>query len=362
MTHRKRLKLTLLWPARALGIFALARLLTARTVKMLCYHYVSVEDEHTRFPTLFVSPETFRRRLEHVRRHYQVIGLADAVSALESGRSGKGRVVLTFDDGHQNFLTGAVPLLREFGVTATMYVVTGHLAEDTPFSMMLVRDVLKQHEATALTDPIPEIDMTPRLNDAVERAAFERAVIRHMASLPPSSLLRLEFARRVGHSLDVDVDGLIERRIWGVLRPDEIKRLSDEGFDMQVHGHTHLEVVDYPDQVFDQASTCRTLLEEITGKEARAFCYPSGRWHRAAWDSLKRAGIRSATTTQFGPNSGQTPVMALRRNVDAESITQLEFEYELSGLHWLLWALRNFGRRWMPSERLVGHMEDPSVF
>ncbi|MCG8469627.1 MAG: polysaccharide deacetylase family protein, partial [Gemmatimonadetes bacterium] len=266
--------------------------------------------------------------------------------------------------GHASFLTAAVPLLRSYDATATMYVVTGHLEDDTPFSMMLVRDVLKRSRASGLATPLPEIEgiADPDLDEPAQRARFEAAVIARMKSLPPSSVERCEFARRVGAALGVEVDALIERRIWGVLTPAEIRSLSDDGFDMQVHGHTHLEVTDYPDDVLGEVERCREILEEITGKPARDFCYPSGRWTRAAWEPLSRAGMRSATTTRFGPNGPETPLLALRRNLDSESVSQLEFEYELSGLHWLLWSLRHRDRRWIPSERTASYDEAPGVF
>lgn len=39
-------------------------------------------------------------------------------------------VALTFDDGFANFATEAAPLLREYGLPATLFVVTGHVGRD----------------------------------------------------------------------------------------------------------------------------------------------------------------------------------------------------------------------------------------
>ena len=49
---------------------------------------------------------------------YKVAGLAEAARA-------PGTVALTFDDGYRNFLTEALPILSQFGFTATVFVVTG---------------------------------------------------------------------------------------------------------------------------------------------------------------------------------------------------------------------------------------------
>ena len=40
-------------------------------------------------------------------------------------------VVLTFDDGYRDFYTDAFPILASFGYTATVYLPTQHIGEDT---------------------------------------------------------------------------------------------------------------------------------------------------------------------------------------------------------------------------------------
>ena len=49
--------------------------------------------------------------------------------AAETGGA-RGLVGLTFDDGHENFLQAAVPILENFGFSATVFVVAGLLGEE----------------------------------------------------------------------------------------------------------------------------------------------------------------------------------------------------------------------------------------
>ena len=160
MSRKRQLKVVLLRLARAAGLFALARRLTAGTVKIVGYHYVSLEDEETRFPALFVTPDTLRRRLDHLTRKFRIVSLDEAVSALEEKRSGRGRVALTFDDGLYNFLAGAVPVLEEYEATATVYVVTGHLLHGRPASQMLLEEALGRTTVEEIAEPIPDIEET----------------------------------------------------------------------------------------------------------------------------------------------------------------------------------------------------------
>lgn len=49
--------------SKALGLFRLARRITPRGLRILCYHSVALENEYTFLPKMFVSPQTFERRL-----------------------------------------------------------------------------------------------------------------------------------------------------------------------------------------------------------------------------------------------------------------------------------------------------------
>lgn len=61
---------------------------------------------------------------EHGYRSLTVSGLVDAM-AQRSAPSLDKTVVLTFDDGFEDFHTTALPILQKYGLTATLYVVTG---------------------------------------------------------------------------------------------------------------------------------------------------------------------------------------------------------------------------------------------
>src|SRR5437016_2583991 len=92
---------------------------------ILCYHGVSLRDEHEWDPELFVTPVFLRRRFEILRDGgYVVRPLGEAVRNLRRDTLPPCCIVLTFDDGFHNFFAAAAPLLEEFGYPATTYVST----------------------------------------------------------------------------------------------------------------------------------------------------------------------------------------------------------------------------------------------
>ena len=74
--------------------------------------------------------DAFREQLEHLRDHHTVIDLETAAALLAGDGDGGGAalperaVVVTFDDGTDDFCDVVVPALVAFGVPATLYAAT----------------------------------------------------------------------------------------------------------------------------------------------------------------------------------------------------------------------------------------------
>jgi peptidoglycan/xylan/chitin deacetylase (PgdA/CDA1 family) len=82
-------------------------------VRIVHYHYV-FDDER----------ERFGQQLQFLAREFTPVSLTDAVERLQLGRSEGDEIVVTFDDGFQNQLDNAAPLLAEHGFSACFFLVT----------------------------------------------------------------------------------------------------------------------------------------------------------------------------------------------------------------------------------------------
>lgn len=79
------------------------------------------------YRSLYVSPGAFARQLWLLRRlGYAGVSMTAAMPYLRGERSGR-VVVITLDDGYQDNLEAALPLLQRYGCTATVYAVSGAL-------------------------------------------------------------------------------------------------------------------------------------------------------------------------------------------------------------------------------------------
>jgi peptidoglycan/xylan/chitin deacetylase (PgdA/CDA1 family) len=92
------------------------------TGPILMYHAVNVGDDPY---NIQVSPQRLKQQLLLLRTlGYRGVSVK---RLLTPGRRRERLVGLSFDDGYTDFLTTAVPILAEFGFTATVYMVAGFL-------------------------------------------------------------------------------------------------------------------------------------------------------------------------------------------------------------------------------------------
>jgi len=85
-------------------------------------------------PELTVSPERFEEQMAFLSRREAVVPLDCLLGDLRKGRQPRrGRVVITFDDAAADVYEFAYPVLRRYGLPATIFVPTGLVGRAEPF-------------------------------------------------------------------------------------------------------------------------------------------------------------------------------------------------------------------------------------
>lgn len=84
---------------------------------------------------------------------------------------------------------------------------------------------------------------------------------------------------------------------------DEIKKLSDYGWEIGPHGATHRRLTECNDADLSyEVSKSKTALEDKLGVTVRSFSYPYGRNDDRVNDGLKKAGYRYVVSAGNGCN------------------------------------------------------------
>lgn len=328
-------KLAILYILKALGIFARCRKATRGGLRILCYHGVSMVDEHQFRHKLFMSPQQFRDRMTWLKNSdYSVVSLEDGLQALSTDRTGDDLAVLTIDDGFYGTYHHALPVLRDLGFPATIYVTTYYAWAETPVFNVLIDYMLWKTQT-------PKIDLSQldtRLQGTFTLAEVEQRqrasnILKEFGESKLGKKDRHALALRVGQELGLDSERIERDRICGLMTSTEIRHAVDQGFDIQLHTHRHRFPVEDKAIIQQEISDNREALESVGCSGLVHFCYPSGVWNSRAFDPLRDAHIESATTCDRGLNYSSTPRLQLNRFLDGEDVSQIEFEAFMCGLY-----------------------------
>jgi peptidoglycan/xylan/chitin deacetylase (PgdA/CDA1 family) len=327
---------------RAFDIVAGSRWRTSRLL-ILCYHGISLRDEHCWNSGLYISPQQFADRLKRIRAGgYKVLPLAEGVQGLYANQLPPRSVVITFDDGLFDFYARAWPLLQEFQFPATVYLTTFYSEYNRPIFRLVCDYMMWQkrgalieckHDAPGITSTTIDL-RTPESRSNELSKLDEFAKTNELSALDKDCLAQ-DFARRIG----ADWQAILNDRLLHIMNPSEACELARSGLDLQLHTHRHRTPQDealFRRELDDNA----TRLQSLTGHKPSHFCYPSGVLYSGypAW--LRRWGVESAVTCELGVAEARTDAMMLPRLCDHAELTAVEFEAWLSGM-----------MRWFPKRR-----------
>ena len=101
-----------------------------RPIPILAYHQIDRAPAKGKpFRSLYVAPEAFARQMKWLARlGYTGLSMTALMPYLRGEKIGK-VVGITFDDGYQNNLTHALPVLMRYGFSSTCYAVSGLLGK-----------------------------------------------------------------------------------------------------------------------------------------------------------------------------------------------------------------------------------------
>ena len=306
-----------------------------RRLLILCYHSISIDDEHEWSGAYSMSPALLESRFRMLRDGgYNVLPLGDAVRRLYEGTLPPRSVVLTFDDGMFDFHARAWPLLQEFGFPATVYLTTYYSDYDQPIFGLLCSYLLWRARTR-----MPQPDVTPlfgtpmpwQLADAAGRARAKRDILEYADREQLTAQERTAWAERLSDLLGVDYEAIRAKRLLTVMTRDEASEIARNGIDIELHTHRHRTPNDrglFLREIVDN----RERIERIRDGVARHFCYPSGVYRPEFLPWLREAGVTTATTCDPGLASRRSDPLLLPRLVDTSFLSPLDVEGWMTGM------------------------------
>jgi len=94
-------------------------------VPILMYHYIAPTPTNSPLPHLYTNPVIFEEQIRAIYdAGYNSVLVRDVGEALAGRKNLPVKpIVITFDDGYEDFYTTAVPILKKYGLRGTNYVI-----------------------------------------------------------------------------------------------------------------------------------------------------------------------------------------------------------------------------------------------
>lgn len=287
------------------------RRIAASGVTVFMYHELGGDREDVEAWQV-VRRSDFLRQIDHIRRHYSVMSLDDAIATRAYlGGSDKPVAVITFDDGHRGTLDHLIPIIEAESLPATLYVATGHIADGRPYWFDRIVNALQ------IRQPLV-IDLgrwgLPTFGFDGTRGARNwsqiDAVLSTVKQLPP------ERCDEIADHIEASTQRVERSR--AALMPLHVADLAAMArqplltLGSHTHGHEVLTNIAL-ERASASVQRSRELLEAWTRRRIDHFAYPGGFTNPALQDMARQLGFRSAMGTRVGVWTKRSPMFDIPR-------------------------------------------------
>jgi len=259
---------------------------------ILIYHRVLDKPDFMRPDE--VDKVAFTWQMKLLVKYFNVLPLHDALQKMQAHTLPSRAVCITFDDGYADNYTNALPILKQFNLSATFFIANGFLNGGRMWNDTVIEAVrnFQQSELDLTAIALGRIDASD--NDKKRQAAAE--IIQQIKHLPPTQ--RDQHTALIAALSQNLPDNLM-------MTTNQLKQLHQNG--MEIGGHTvnHPILAKLDTQTAVQEITeNKTFLENILNTPLRFFAYPNGKpnqdYQLQQIPLIKKAGYQAALTTQWG--------------------------------------------------------------
>lgn len=282
---------------------------------------------------LAVSPTLFEQQLRVIRQQWSPLSLAELTQALTAGSVPDRSVVLTFDDGYIDNFTHAKPLLEQYQIPATFFIITHTCEQQTPFwwdelqDLILTSKLLPEQIRLTIAgeelvaDLEGEAILTPSLENKQQTWTAAEGIPTKRCGL------YLELWRRMRPLVHGDQQTIMAtlRDLAGQvpgtnseligMTPGHIQELLiNPLFSVGAHTVTHPALADHSDEEQQrEISSSRLYLEELIQRPINLFAYPYGSHTDATVAVLQKQHFGAAVTTNEGLITKHSQMLQLNR-------------------------------------------------
>lgn len=262
-----------------------------------------------------ITSDLFARCIASVSRQGNSLSMDEVLHSCETRAPFPPKsFAITFDDGFENNLTVAAPILNDFDVPATIYVTTEFVEKNGMSWIDRIENAVEHTNQQIIKPRWTNESFT--LRDKESRIRFLKAVRKYVKSCANcnANIFADELCSELGVEPQPEAIGELDRKMsWEQVRNAAKSELITIGG----HSHTH-PILSFlsPPQLAYELDSCLGLLQEKADVGATHFSYPEGLDHcysEEVIEELKKREVRCGPTAIDGTNRVGHDPFHLRR-------------------------------------------------
>lgn len=304
------------------------RIFGNKKLRILCYHRVCDVDENFMLDegVVSASPTEFERQMKFVSKYFNVITFRALEEYRDNGKFPENSLIITFDDGYKDNYTNAYPILKKYGLPATIFLTTGYIGTNRLFWWDKVAYIIKKTE---------EEELEISLNRDIYRFDLSSLDLKREAIPKVIKLLKglrndtREVAfQEMGKKLKVTIDSSMAESV--LLTWEEVKEMSHNGIEFGAHtvNHPIFSWILHSEMEKEVISSKKDIEMNISLPSV-AFVYPDIYYDELSKEAVKKAGFQFACTLKQGINEDYNDPYELKRITISPTINKSLFKVYL---------------------------------
>lgn len=257
-------------------------------------------------PAMYVRTDTLEMHLKELSRLYEIVPLERVVNP---GAQSRNRCAITFDDGWLDNYEMAFPVLKKYGVPATIFLPVELIGSSDYFWFQSVFDLANISIRNGKSEQFVRYysKHAPAWNNKGVAACQISGLIACLKSIAATALPEITLGAY--SELECRPPDRRDLMNW-----DHIREMSKHGISFGSHGTRHTIFT-----TLDGSAKRHEIVDSLTVLRSKEInltiflSYPNGNYDSDAVSMAKHAGYQGAVTTELGMNTADSDHFLLKR-------------------------------------------------
>lgn len=274
------------------------------------YHGV-VKNDATFFSPRHIDAKQFERQIKYLTDNFEIITPNIAFEYYRNGKSpSRKSIVITFDDGYQNNLDIALPILAKYNAQATFFI-SGTCVENKEINI-LWPDLIQliNYTSPSKTIQVNNIKYKNFIELELKQNIFD--IMKKMSKVGRDSTIE-----QLSSLYDIKtLMSQIDPHIYKLLTAPEIRKLSKSKIvTIGSHGYGHYNLANiHLTEAVEDMKKSKNVLENVIQKNIIDFAYPDGNYNQSVLLEAQKLGFVNQFTVNYLREDDNTDINLMDRH------------------------------------------------